>query len=324
MNSTAERIEPAERYFGSVRFFKNLIFIAVIVMIVIPVLGCILLQKKAQEQNRQIEALEARAETAEQEAETAAQRANTLEEALSSWPVISPEPLDYQLLYPDFYTDSPIPEQTAESGTIYLTFDDGPSQRTPEVLRILEEKEVKATFFVVGKEDAASLEYYRQIVQAGHTLGMHSYSHNYKTIYTSVEDFLADYYRLFTLLRDTTGVTPTVFRFPGGSLNSYNQDIYEEIIAEMLRRGFVYYDWSLSAEDAAAVSPKAENITAHILEGAQKHDRAVVLMHDSYLRTSTVQALPALIDGLREQGFTLKALDRSVKPISFAYRFQRE
>ena len=324
MNSTAERTELAERYFGSVRFFKNLIFIAVIVMIVIPVLCCILLQKKAQEQNRQIEALEARAETAEQEAETAAQRADTLEEALSSWPVISPEPLDYQLLYPDFYTDSPIPEQTAESGTIYLTFDDGPSQRTPEVLRILEEKEVKATFFVVGKEDAASLEYYRQIVQAGHTLGMHSYSHNYKTIYTSVEDFLADYYRLFTLLCDATGVTPTVFRFPGGSLNSYNQDIYEEIIAEMLRRGFVYYDWSLSAEDAAAVSPKAENITAHILEGAQKHDRAVVLMHDSYLRTSTVQALPALIDGLREQGFTLKALDRSVKPISFAYRFQRE
>lgn len=320
MSCTEEKAAPAEKYFGSVRFYKNMILVAVIVMILVPVFGCVVLQRKASRQSAQLAALQARAESAEEQAQTVQDRADALEAALSSWPVISPEPLDYQLLYPDFYADSPIPAQSADPGEIYLTFDDGPSTRTPEVLRILEEKDVKATFFVVGKEDTASLEYYRQIVAAGHTLGMHSYSHNYKTIYNSVEDFLADFYRLFTLLRDTTGVAPTVFRFPGGSINSYNQALYQEIIAEMLRRGFVYYDWSLSAEDAASVSPKAESITAHILDGAKKHDRAVVLMHDSYLRSSTVQALPAIIDGLREQGFSFKALDRSVQPISFAYR----
>ena len=322
MQTTQERPQPKERYFGSVRFFKNMILVCVIVFIAVPTFGCFLLSRKAKAQSEEIEALTTQAVAAQETAQAAEAKTTEYEKALSGWPMISPEPLDYQLLYPDFYADSPIPEQTAESGKIYLTFDDGPSARTPEVLKILAEKDVKATFFVVGKEDSTSLGYYRQIVEAGHTLGMHSYSHNYKAIYASVEDFLADYYRLFVLLRDGTGVTPEVFRFPGGSLNAYNQNLYEEIIAEMQRRGFVYYDWSLSAEDAAKVSPKAEQITAHILEGAQKHDRAVALMHDSHLRTSTVQALPGLIDGLREQGFELAAIDRSVKPISFSYSFQ--
>lgn len=322
MQTTQERPQPKERYFGSVRFFKNMILVCVIVFIAVPTFGCFFLSRKAKAQSEEIKTLTAQAWAAQETAQAAEGKTAEYEKALSGWPMISPEPLDYQLLYPDFYADSPIPEQTAESGKIYLTFDDGPSARTPEVLKILAEKDVKATFFVVGKEDSTSLGYYRQIVEAGHTLGMHSYSHNYKAIYASVEDFLADYYRLFVLLRDATGVTPEVFRFPGGSLNGYNQNLYQEIIAEMQRRGFVYYDWSLSAEDAAKVSPKAEQITAHILEGAQKHDRAVVLMHDSHLRTSTVQALPGLIDGLREQGFELAAIDRSVKPISFSYSFQ--
>ena len=147
-----------------------------------------------------------------------------------------------------------------DRSAVYLTFDDGPSDRTDEVLKILDEKGVKATFFVIGREDETSIQRIKKAAAAGHTIGMHSYSHDYEKIYTSVEDFLDDFYKLFVILRDEAGVTPTVFRFPGGSLNNYNQGVYKEIIAEMLRRGFRYYDWNLSAEDAAKKSPSASTL----------------------------------------------------------------
>lgn len=160
----------------------------------------------------------------------------------------------------------------------------------------------------------------KQIVAEGHTLGMHSYTHDYYTIYDSVEAFLEDYYQLFCLIREEVGVTPTVFRFPGGSINGYNQGLYQEIIAEMLRRGFVYYDWNLSAEDAFHVSPSAEDILNNILDSSNGRTRGIVLMHDSDQCKTTVEALPELIDGLREQGFIFQRIDRSVKPIIFSYK----
>ena len=160
----------------------------------------------------------------------------------------------------------------------------------------------------------------KEIVAEGHTLGMHSYSHQYQKIYASVEAFLEDYYQLFTLIRDQVGVTPTVFRFPGGSLNGYNPGVYEEIIAEMLRRGFVYYDWNLSAQDAAGVSPSEEEILRSVVDAAAGRSRAIVLMHDSDHCKTTVAALGDVIDGLREQGFRFDRLDRSVRPIIFGYK----
>ena len=149
---------------------------------------------------------------------------------------------------------------------------------------------------------------------------MHSYSHDYEKIYTSVEDFLDDFYKLFVILRDEAGVTPTVFRFPGGSLNNYNQGVYKEIIAEMLRRGFRYYDWNLSAEDAAKKSPSASTIVEGITSYSAQKKHGVVLMHDSTHCKTTVEALPALIDTLREQGFDFAPLDRTVRQVSFHYR----
>lgn len=203
---------------------------------------------------------------------------------------------------------------------MYLTFDDGPSANTEEILSILREKDVKATFFVVTRGGEKAVSSMKQIVAEGHTLGMHSYTHDYYTIYDSVEAFLEDYYQLFCLIREEVGVTPTLFRFPGGSINGYNQGLYQEIIAEMLRRGFVYYDWNLSAEDAFHVSPSAEDILNNILDSSNGRTRGIVLMHDSDQCKTTVEALPELIDGLREQGFIFQRIDRSVKPIIFSYK----
>lgn len=233
--------------------------------------------------------------------------------------VVQTEPLNYQKMYPDFYVDTPLGATAQDTGTMYLTFDDGPSSNTPLLLSILRSKNVKATFFVVGGDTEKQRQWMRDIVKDGHTLGMHSYTHDYNKIYASVEAFLDDYYKLFTNIKEATGQMPTIFRFPGGSVNSYDYPVYREIVAEMLRRGFVFYDWNLSSGDASSnyVSPK--RITANILDYAPAFSRGIVLFHDAPSKDSTVEALAGVIDGLREQGFTFAPLTREVRPILFNY-----
>jgi len=226
----------------------------------------------------------------------------------------------YASLYPDFYAPQELSANTREAGVMYLTFDDGPSARTREVLDILKKKDVKATFFVVGSTGEEGEALLRRIVEEGHTLGMHSYSHNYSKIYASTEDYLADMYRIFTQIRDTTGFTPTLFRFPGGSINGYNSAIYQDLIAEMMRRGFVPFDWNVSSADASERPVEVDVLVSNVISGARKVERGVVLMHDSAPRVTTVQALETMIDSLRAMGFELKALTPDVMPLLYAYR----
>ena len=122
----------------------------------------------------------------------------------------------YQSLYPDFYAPQDLDATVVKEKTAYLTFDDGPSDNTDIILQTLQEENVNATFFVVGNSGEKNLARMRRMVQEGHTIGMHSYSHVYSEIYGSVEAYLDDMYRVFKLIRDTTGVTPSCFRFPGG------------------------------------------------------------------------------------------------------------
>ena len=230
-----------------------------------------------------------------------------------------PEHPYYEDLYPDFYAPQELTASNATAGVIYLTFDDGPSARTDEILAVLARENIKATFFVVGQTSQANLQRMRDIAEQGHTIAMHSYSHDYRKIYASVEAFLDDMYQIFNQIRETTGVTPTFFRFPGGSVNSYNYSIYEDIMAEMLRRGFVPCDWNMSAQDATAKPLPVSDIVANVLRTSNR-SRGVVLMHDSAARTTTVEALPEVIRQLRALGFRFEKLTPDVKPIVFGYR----
>ena len=212
-------------------------------------------------------------------------------------------------------------EQAGEVKKVALTFDDGPSPRTAEILDILKEKGVKATFFVIGSHGPENEALLRRIAAEGHTLAMHSYSHNYGKIYASVEDYLADMYEIFTQIRNATGTTPTLFRFPGGSINGYNNAIYQDLIAEMIRRGFVPFDWNISSEDAATTGlVPADKLVNNVLVAAQRVERGIVLMHDSTPKTTTVQALGPMIDGLLNMGFELDALTSDTMPVLYAYK----
>lgn len=322
-----------EHYFGSVRFFKNLILLAVIAGIAVPSGLALRYRRQLEtlpaaadaltEQVAQAESGLAQAQQLYQQAQSdaearqlAAEEAAALETAMDSYETDAPA---YEALYPDFYAPEPLSADQVADKTIYLTFDDGPSARTAEILDILEQEDAKATFFVIGRTDEQSRQLMQRIVADGHTLAMHSYSHNYEQIYASVDAYLADMYQLFTLLREVTGETPSCFRFPGGSINGYNHGVYQEILTEMLRRGFVPFDWNLSSGDATGAAITKSKILNNVVAKSAAVNRGIVLMHDAAPKTTTVSALPEMIAGLRKNGFELDRLTAQVKPVLYGY-----
>jgi len=221
----------------------------------------------------------------------------------------------YQTLYPELRNDQPVIRER-KSKTVYLTFDDGPSARTAEILDILKERNIKATFFVVSENN--NLDILKRVAEEGHTIGIHSHSHKYKEIYKSVEAFLDDFNTCYNKIYEAASVKPQVFRFPGGSINAYNRGIYQDIISEMLRRGFLYYDWNISNQDTDKNADKAKVIES-VKEGFANQDSIIVLCHDNLNKRHTVEALPEIIDFFEEKGYTFEKLDNSVEPIVFTY-----
>lgn len=228
---------------------------------------------------------------------------------------------DYQEMYKDLYIDTDFKFTDKSNKKIcYLTFDDGPNvENTTRILDALKEYDAKATFFVIYKDSKEERALYRRIVEEGHTIAVHSASHKYDKIYASVEAFLNDFDRISRQIEDATGVKPEIFRFPGGSVNSYNMTIHQELIAEMLRRGYVFYDWNSSCGDAAGASVSKKQIVNNVLNNGTKQKKKIVLLHDGSGHRNTADALPEILEGLIEQGYELKALDNSVSPICFAY-----
>lgn len=200
--------------------------------------------------------------------------------------------------------------------TVYLTFDDGPSARTLEILDILKKHNIKATFFVISDEKETSREIVKKIYDEGHSIGVHSASHSYETIYKSVEHFLKDFEQCLEYIKDITGEVPSIFRFPGGSVNNYNKKICKELTDEMVRRGFTYFDWNVSSDDAVKGYTE-ESIYSNVMNGCKNHSVSVVLMHDSAPKKATVAALERIIPDLLEQGYTFDRLDETAQPTVF-------
>ena len=198
---------------------------------------------------------------------------------------------------------------------IYLTFDDGPSIYTGKILDILAKHNVKATFFVIGKTDDASKASYKRIVEEGHTLGMHSYSHQYRMIYNSVEDFEKDFTKLWDLLYDTTGYKPSIYRFPGGSSNTVNPNGMDQFIRFLNKASIVYFDWNVINGDATDIKYTKQQLVKNVLNGVADKERSIVLMHDTQAKKTTVESLGRLIVKLQSQGAQLLPLDKDVAPI---------
>lgn len=296
-------------YLGSVRFFKHLIIAVILLLIFGLAISTICLALINKNYEKQISDLQS-----ELQAEPVLAQSDDTEEEESREINLT---IEYQKLYPDMYV-SAADVTKSDSQTVYLTFDDGPSNRTAEILDILKEEDIKATFFIIGKEGNKQKDLLKRIAEEGHTIGIHTYSHVYDSIYASVESYLEDFAETYYLIYETVGVRPEVFRFPGGSINTYNARFYEEIIAEMTRRGFTYYDWNASSGDAVPRAT-ANTVLSNIAQSSAGKNRIILLMHDSIGKSYTVAALPAIIEYYRAQGFKFDRITNDVTPIAFNY-----
>lgn len=188
---------------------------------------------------------------------------------------------------------------------IYLTFDDGPSANTARLLDVLDQYNVKATFFVVntGYTDILS-----RMAQAGHAIGIHSATHDYDKIYASEDAFFSDLYQMRDIIAEKSGVTTTLMRFPGGSSNtvsSFNPGIMTRLTKEVERRGYQYFDWNVSSGDADGAKT-ADEVFANVVQGVCGRSVSVVLQHDS--KGFSVDAVEEIIKWGLDNGFTFAAL----------------
>ncbi len=192
---------------------------------------------------------------------------------------------------------------------VYLTFDDGPSDNTDAILDVLASYDVKATFFVNGRDDEDSIAAYQRIVEEGHTLGMHSYSHSYSEVYASLESFASDFARIQELLYESTGVMCTYYRFPGGSSNRVSNVSMLDLIEYLDEAGITYFDWNVASGDATTSAYTADDLVENVLEGVVKYKTSVVLLHDASNKDATVAALPDIIEGLLELDAVILPID---------------
>ena len=194
---------------------------------------------------------------------------------------------------------------------VCLTFDDGPSKTTPDVLAALKDAGVHATFFVVATGyNEKYLPLLTEASAAGHQIALHSASHEYSDIYRSSEAYWAD----IALLKER--IAPYVdaesiryLRFPGGSTNTVSRryggkGLMQQLKAEAEQKDFQWVDWNVCAEDAVGGHPSADTIYRNVVRETGEQTRCVVLMHDSSSTRTTAEALPDIIRWYADQGFT--------------------
>lgn len=181
---------------------------------------------------------------------------------------------------------------------VYLTFDDGPSIYTNDILDILDSYNVKATFFVVGKEETNAEEALQRIVDEGHTLGMHSYSHKYKELYESMDSFTQDFARIRDYIYQATGEESVCYRFPGGSSNTISEIDMHDFIDYLDSQGVEYYDWNVSSGDGGSMKLSTDTLLENCTKDIDTRDTSIILLHDSAEKPTTVEALPDIIENI--------------------------
>lgn len=221
--------------------------------------------------------------------------------------------------FPNIVTGIDTKDNFAKEGDthyVYLTFNSVPGDNTEAILDVLAQHNVKATFFVVGTEEEGAAEVYKRIVREGHTIGMHSYSNQYSSIYSSKDAFKKDYQKLSDYIYELTGKRSKFYRFPGGSGNAISNVSMAEFVYILNKEKITYFDWNVSAGDAANTYT-VQDVHDNVLEGVSKYKTSVVLMHDNEKKSTTVEALGSLIEQLKNQGTVILPIDEDTKVIQY-------
>lgn len=215
----------------------------------------------------------------------------------------------------EYYENDPAMEQPKSSfinskkvkrKKVYLTFDDGPSYNiTPKILEILKDRKIKATFFVIGKNVKEFPHLVIKTQAEGHSIGNHSYTHNYKYMYANVENFLAEINETDKALKNVLGdkYNKKIFRFPGGGFNRGRQ--FKEALKE---KDYEFYDWNCLNGDAEGINLSKDKLVNKVKSTANGQDKLIILMHDMETKQTTYEALNEIIDYLEINNYEFETL----------------
>lgn len=214
-----------------------------------------------------------------------------------------PEPKTYEI--PSIISDK----------TIYLTFDDGPSYLTNQILDILKKENIAATFFVIGRSIDEYKDTVKRAYNEGHTVALHSFTHDYKYIYSHDDNYFEDLNKIKQKVYNITGNNSRIIRLPGGSSNTvskkYNQNIVTRITNKLNEKDYYYFDWNVDSGDASGKLTKEQ--IYHNTISALHQGQNIVLMHDTGAKKSTVEALPAIIKYAKDNGYTFARITKSTR-----------
>ena len=205
---------------------------------------------------------------------------------------------------------------SADTKRAFLTFDDGPSSNTSQILDILKERGIKATFFVLGSNVENHPEIVKRMYEEGHFIANHGYSHVYSTIYQSAETVLNEYNQCNQAIRNAIGeqeYNSHLFRFPGGFVGGKYAEIKKQADALLLQNNIVHVDWNALNGDSETTNPTIEYEMQRITETTTNKNSVVILMHDAKAKKVTVEALPGIIDYLVGQGYVFKNFYEIIK-----------
>ncbi len=316
-NNKAENVNYNRK---SVDSIKRFIILFLLVMFILPMLFCVYLMIRMGKLEDKIDTLTA----------LISDRQTTVEELEDTYKAEQEEALEYLDMeaYDDIEIDASYNELLADtseaSGSsismngkkVYLTFDDGPGENTGIILDTLKKYNVKATFFVCYNDDASTWHYYNRIVDEGHCIAMHSYSHVYDEIYADKEAFINDVSMIHEFIYDQTGVDCKYYRFPGGSSNTVTNVDIQTLIGYLEGEDITYYDWNALSGDASYEALSPEELNSNILKYVHSNaGDSMVLMHDLTDIPETAYALEQLIITLKEEGYELCPIDESTVPV---------
>ena len=199
------------------------------------------------------------------------------------------------------------PEPIVNKKVVFLTFDDSPTSKiTPQILEILKEYGVKATFFVIGNLAEKRPDIVQRINNEGHLVGNHTYSHDYKHIYANVKNLMDELDKTQRILEDILGqALPKIMRFPGGMTGEKYMPFYSAVE----REGYIYFKWNVVNGDGEGKNYTSSEMVQRVRDTNQGFNKAVVLMHDSATKQTTVEALPGIIEYFISNGYVFDTLD---------------
>lgn len=203
-----------------------------------------------------------------------------------------------------------LPNEELYQNIVYLTFDDGPSNNTSKIVDILNKYKIKATFFVTGNGQKYN-DNIAKAYKSGHSIGLHTYSHDYASVYSSMDAYFQDLEKINDLVERIVGQRSNILRFPGGSSNTisanYTSGIMSKLVKAVREKGYQFFDWNTDSTDASGNNVAVEKLIENATSSQGQYIN--ILFHDTDAKDTTVEALPKIIEYYQQKGYIFKGLN---------------